>query len=108
MSAVQFFSAATKGEHHPSMTVTEDVTSACQPGANTDVGVNRLSDDGREELIGIYAQQMEDAYQMAEKDGANYFFWMGHALHCKQRMYVLIKERSPDRVRSMELARGLA
>lgn len=64
-----------------------------------------LSDEGREELIAEYARLMQEAMEHAH--GEFRLVWLGHAHRARHRMEALIAGRSSDKVRSLELARGL-
>ena len=64
-----------------------------------------LSDDAREELIGVYARLMEECVSKAH--GPLRAFWLIEAQSWKERMHALIARRSPEYVRSLEIKRGL-
>ena len=64
-----------------------------------------LSDEAREDLIGVYGRLLEECVSKAHGDLRA--FWLIEAQGWKERMHALIAQRSPEFVRSLEIRRGL-
>ena len=93
--------------HGAERLVKAHVRSADETCRTSDLYANtgELSDEAREELIGVYARLMEECVSKAH--GPLRAFWLIEAQSWRERRENLIRSRSADFVRSLEIRRGL-
>ena len=93
MTVLSFYARATDAQMPATFTEAEQYVKACQAPAQRGVGEipAPLSDEAREELIGVYARLMEECVSKAH--GPLRAFWLIEAQGWRERRERLIAQR---------------